>query len=342
MIVNDKLDLRNIIRAYLKAENYTNLTVSENGQSALRRALADPPDMIIADDDLPELSGLELLKAVRQHPKLKDVPFILISQEMEQELVARAAEARVNAYVIKPFSHKTLADKVNKIFARRLNPTKIDLQYQEANRLVQGGHLAAALELYQEALSATQNAMASIHYRIGRIHERMERQTDAEENYHEAIGLADQYVDAYDALGVLNLVRRQAEDALKYLQQSSQISPLNAERQLHLGEALMETGEFQAAENAFRLALELDPSKTHVYNHVGISLRRQGKLDEAGRYLHRALELSSDDEHLYYNLGRVYLEQGEREPAMEYLQKALAINPDFEEAQQLRREIISS
>ncbi|MFH1091688.1 MAG: response regulator [Pseudomonadota bacterium] len=339
LIVNDKMDLRNIIRDYLKDDGYTNLSVSENGLSALRKAAAEPPDLIIADRNIPGLTGLELLKEIRRDKTLAEVPFIMISPESEQKYVAQAAEYGVNAYVVKPFSRQTLAEKVNHLLERRLNPLQGDLLYQEANLLAQNEHLEDALEKYLQALETTQNSLAAIHYKIGRIHEKTEADDQAEGEYQAAVDLSRQYVDAYDALGALYLKKSQPERALMYFRQSSEISPLNAGRQLAYGETLLAAGEFQAAEKAFKLALKLDPAQMHVFNRLGISLRRQGKLKEALQYLLQAAETVTEDENLYYNLSRVYLDRGDRESARLYLEKSLEINPDFSEAREMIAEI---
>ena len=157
----------------------------------------------------------------------------------------------------------------------------------------------------------------------------------AETDYLEAVSLSDLFVDAYDALGLLNMKKDLNEEALEYLRRGTEISPLNALRQMHLGEALLETGHFEAAERAFKFALELDPTQTHAFNRIGISLRRQGKLEEALRYFLQAMEVTADDENLFYNVARVHQDQGDRAMAASYLEKALQLNPDFEKARDL-------
>ena len=339
LIVNDKTELRNIIRDYLRAEGFVHFTVSENGASALRKAQADPPDLIVADYDLPELSGLQLLQAVRRDSALQDVPFILISTETEQKHVAWAAEQRVSAYVIKPFTHQILAEKVNRLLERRFDRNIMDFQVLEADRLVESGNLEHALDIYQEALKATERAMARLYLQMGRVQEKLDLESEAMASFHEALGFSDKYVDAYDALGQLHLRRERANEALEYLNRGVRISPLNADRQMALGEALLATGALEDAEKAYKTALHLDPQKTHAFNRLGIIFRRRKKPAEAGQYFLRALEATPEDENLLYNLSRAYLDQGDKKSAMAYLQKALEKNPDFTEAQGLMAQL---
>ena len=339
LIVNDKVDLRNIIRDYLKEEGYINISVSENGLSALKKATSDPPDLIVADYDLPGLSGMDLLAKIRDDRLLTDTPFILISPETEQKFVARAAEHRVSAYVVKPFSHKTLLSKVDPLLERRMNPAAGDLLFLEANRLAQSGQMEAALEKYMAAMETTKKSMASIHYKVGQVHEKLDQENEAEADYFEAIGLSDVFVDAYDALGAIHLRHEEPEEALKFFFKSAEISPLNSDRQLALGEALLQTGHFSEAERAFKIVLELDPTAVHVFNRLGISLRRQKKTEEALQYFLKALEQTGEDENLLYNISRVYWDKGEAPQARYYLKKAVKLNPDFTEARDMLEKI---
>ncbi len=339
MVVNDKPELRSIIRNYLREDGYTALTVSEDGRSALKKAQYDPVDLIVADYDLSGMNGLELLREIRTVKALQDVPFILMSSDGEQKYVAKAAELGVSGYLVKPFSQQTLLEKVNRLLIRQLNPEEVDIYYREANLLAQSGDLEAALEKYQAALDSTKQTVAAIHYRMGRAKEELGREGEAESDYLEAAGFSKMYVDPLDALGSMSLRRAEPEKAMEYLRRGADISPLNAARQLKLGEALLEAGEFEEAERAFKLSLNLDPSQTHIFNRLGISLRRQGKLAEACGYLERALEAAPDDENLLYNLSRVHFDQGDQAAALRHLKKALEINPGFVEARELAEQI---
>lgn len=341
MIVNDKVELRNIIRDYLKIEGYQKLVVSENGKSAFRRADYEFPDLIIADMDLQGLSGLDLLKEVRRSPRLADTLFILLTSDTEKKYIAQAAEHKVSAVLVKPFSHQILADKVNHLLESRLEPPISRQYYDEANQLAKEGKLEEALSKYQDAIASTKKSMAAIHYRMGQVHEKMDQADTAEADYHDAIGMSKVYVDAYDALGDLNLKQDRPEDALPFFRQGTEISPMNARRQRRLGEALLESGDFEGAEKAFKMALDLDPTQTHIFNRLGIALRRQGKLAEAGRYFLQAVEVTPEDENLLYNLSRVFLDQGESGQAVGYLKKALDLNPNFSEARDLLESIDS-
>lgn len=75
-------------------------------------------DLIICDWMMPEMSGLELLRAVRSNSVLKSIPFLMVTAEHDRELVLQAIEEGVSDYVVKPFTADILEGKINKVLKR--------------------------------------------------------------------------------------------------------------------------------------------------------------------------------------------------------------------------------
>jgi two-component system chemotaxis response regulator CheY len=65
---------------------------------------------------MPNMTGLDLLKAIRSNEKLKDMKVLLVTAEAEKENVVQAAQAGVNDYVVKPFTADILEQKIGRIF----------------------------------------------------------------------------------------------------------------------------------------------------------------------------------------------------------------------------------
>ena len=74
----------------------------------METATLQPLDLIISDYNMPEMDGLGLLRAVRGHPAVRKVPFILLTGRGDRELVVKAAQAGVNNYLVKPFTAEIL------------------------------------------------------------------------------------------------------------------------------------------------------------------------------------------------------------------------------------------
>jgi two-component system chemotaxis response regulator CheY len=68
---------------------------------------------------MPGMTGIELLKACKNDPVLKNLPFMLVTAESEQKNIVEAAKAGVSDYVVKPFNAATLKGKLEKIYAKQ-------------------------------------------------------------------------------------------------------------------------------------------------------------------------------------------------------------------------------
>jgi two-component system chemotaxis response regulator CheY len=118
LIVDDQNSVRQMTRMTLEEIGFRTIHEAENGKTAMDTAGLQPLDLIISDYNMPEMDGLELLRAVRGHPMARKVPFILATGRGDRELVVKAASAGVNNYIIKPFTPQTLREKIEQVMGR--------------------------------------------------------------------------------------------------------------------------------------------------------------------------------------------------------------------------------
>jgi two-component system chemotaxis response regulator CheY len=116
LTVDDFSTMRRIIRNMLRQLGYTNIVEAEDGAEALRLLHKETVDFIISDWNMPNMSGLDLLKAIRADENLKPIPVLLVTAEALKENVVEAVKAGVNNYVVKPFTAETLKEKIDAIF----------------------------------------------------------------------------------------------------------------------------------------------------------------------------------------------------------------------------------
>jgi two-component system chemotaxis response regulator CheY len=116
LIVDDFSTMRRIVRNILKQLSFNNVDEAEDGDVALEKLRSGSFDFVITDWNMPNMTGLELLKTIRSDDMLKDTPVLLITAEAEKENVVIAAQAGVNDYIVKPFTGDVLQQKINKIF----------------------------------------------------------------------------------------------------------------------------------------------------------------------------------------------------------------------------------
>jgi two-component system, chemotaxis family, chemotaxis protein CheY len=118
LIVDDFSTMRRIIKNLLRDLGFTNTHEADDGTTALPMLQNSSFDFLISDWNMPGMTGLDLLKAVRAEPKLAKLPVLMVTAESKREQIIEAAQAGVNGYVVKPFTAATLEEKIKKIFER--------------------------------------------------------------------------------------------------------------------------------------------------------------------------------------------------------------------------------
>jgi two-component system chemotaxis response regulator CheY len=116
LIVDDFSTMRKIIRNILTQLGFKNILEADDGTTALEILKKEKVDLIISDWNMPKMSGLELLKAVRSDENLKDIPFVMVTAEAQKESILEAIKYKVNQYIVKPFTPETLKEKLEKVF----------------------------------------------------------------------------------------------------------------------------------------------------------------------------------------------------------------------------------
>jgi two-component system chemotaxis response regulator CheY len=116
LVVDDFATMRRIITNVLRQLGFENIVEAEDGAKALQIMESEKIDFVVTDWNMPEMSGLDLLKAIRAKSDKDTLPVLMVTAEALQENIVAAARAGVNNYIIKPFDAKTLSEKINKIF----------------------------------------------------------------------------------------------------------------------------------------------------------------------------------------------------------------------------------
>jgi two-component system chemotaxis response regulator CheY len=118
LIVDDFSTMRRIVKNLLNDLGYSNTAEADDGHTALAALRAAPFDFVVTDWNMPGMTGIELLRAIRADDKLKTLPGLMVTAEAKREQIIEAAQNGVNGYIIKPFTAQTLEEKLGKIFER--------------------------------------------------------------------------------------------------------------------------------------------------------------------------------------------------------------------------------
>ncbi|MFQ3573011.1 MAG: tetratricopeptide repeat protein [Thermodesulfovibrionales bacterium] len=361
LIVDDELSMRITINNMLTRLGFKNLYMAENGKKAFEIVQSRHIDIIVADINMPVMTGIELFKTVKDNKRYQHIKFVFVTAEASKEIVARAAEEGGEAYIIKPFVMSTLEEKLTKVLEKKYKPSNLEQimkrfltsmekkDYDSAEE-----EILKAKEIVGETAKILFN-MAKIQFCKGNINKAIEL-------YKESINKNPMFVKAYNALGEIYESKGDIQTAIRYYEIAHEISPANTERLITLSKLLHKVGEDEKAVSLLKsaasktrddvsttdhllgeiflsqdnneLALETlqkahrrNPSDIHIMKSLAEAYRRVGKTEHALDMYNRILEISKEDADIYYEMGKSFIELGDKKKAIECMKKAWELNP---------------
>ncbi len=123
LVVDDFKTMRNLVINALSTCGLTTVVEADDGATAwplIEEALNknEPFGLVVSDWNMPKMQGIELLRKVRGHEKLKDLPFVLVTAEAEQKNIMEAVKIGVSNYVVKPFAPNTFQEKLAAVWKK--------------------------------------------------------------------------------------------------------------------------------------------------------------------------------------------------------------------------------
>ncbi|ABM60126.1 chemotaxis response regulator CheY [Verminephrobacter eiseniae] len=118
LIVDDFSTMRRIVRNLLKESGFTDADEAEDGVVALHKLRAGKFDFVVADINMPNMNGFQLLAEIKKDGKLKHLPVLMVTAEARKEDIVAAAQAGAAGYIVKPFTKATLEEKVSLILKK--------------------------------------------------------------------------------------------------------------------------------------------------------------------------------------------------------------------------------
>ena len=119
MVIDDVPETRMLLRDMLEEMGFLSVIEASNGRVALEKLKSKPAHLILCDHVMEEMSGLDLLSQLRNHPYLVDIPFIVVSAVGDVPVIETALDLGADDYLMKPVSFQLLRRKVSDVFRRR-------------------------------------------------------------------------------------------------------------------------------------------------------------------------------------------------------------------------------
>jgi len=118
LIVDDEEDILELLRYNLAREGYVIISAM-SGEDAIKKAVADSPDLILLDLMLPGIDGLEAAKQLKNNDKTSDIPIIMLTAKGEEADVVTGLELGADDYITKPFSPRVVVARLKAVLRRK-------------------------------------------------------------------------------------------------------------------------------------------------------------------------------------------------------------------------------
>ena len=114
LAVDDSPSMRKMVSFTLRAAGY-NVVQAADGQDALEKAEMHNIDLVLADQNMASLDGIGLTRKLREHPKFKTIPILILTTESSDQMKQAGRSAGATGWLVKPFDPNRLIEVVQKV-----------------------------------------------------------------------------------------------------------------------------------------------------------------------------------------------------------------------------------
>jgi CheY-like chemotaxis protein/Tfp pilus assembly protein PilF len=324
LIVEDQQDMLQSIKTMLEMIHYgRNVHGVSNGKEAWKFLSKgdEPVDFIIAEYEMPDMNGMELLTHLRQNKKFRDIPFLMITAEADRSLVAEAAEHDVDGYLTKPFVTAALEQKINEVNKKIQHPDAMTLHLRKARDLEDEGDVSGALQEVGRAIAANPGSSRPLR-ELGRLHAQGGDIPKAIDCFQKAVQVNCLDVSSYHYLGQLYLRKGKIDEATNCLAKAIDISPRHSERALKLAYLLLRKGRLSEAEKVFILIMKNNPDNIDLHEEIAEAALENNFQDMAIKCFRLVVKKYPARLDIHKKLGLLYYGKGQNKNAALHMKRA--------------------
>ncbi len=375
LIVDDMDNMRRSIRAMLRLIHFgKEFFEAANGRDAMKLVEKDKIaiDFIISDYKMPYMNGTELLYRLRGNRNYRDIPFLMITAEANQEVVAEAAEHDVDAYMTKPFVTASLEQKIRELLYQADHPSPLTLHMKNSRELEEKGDIDGAMDeakkaaainpnssrplrelgrlfvkkgdfknallCFQRAVELNRLDVTSYHY-LGQIYYRAGDVTRATEHFSTAMDISPRHSDRAINFSKLLLKQNKLKEAEKVLKLVLKNNTDDIDLKEDIAEACSTNGLYELASKVYREILRDDPERFYLKKNLGVNLHREGDNGEAVKVLEEALGKLGEDIEIMLELANIYMELKMPMRADKWATRVIRADPQNQDAKAILSKI---
>lgn len=372
LIIDDMPSMTKFVHKMMRTVGFgREFFFANSGRDALDLLHKENIELVLLDYNMPEMSGNEVLRRIREDRLLRDIPVIMITAEAYSDFVAEIGEFEVDAYILKPITAHVLAEKVSGVIEKVNNPPPMLYHLKKARAFEEENDLDSAIFEAQLAATADPNVTRPIR-ELGYYYFKKNELEEAKNYLLKAISINELDVFAFHYLGEIYLKQKDIEKAAHYLEKAMKISPRHVERGIRFAKILVQMGMVPKATHIFDKTLELSgstperkeeiidfclengvdqyavtllesviseqPNRADLLFKLGNTLEKLGEVKRAVKHLVRASQIDKENIDIKIHLARDYLTLNKPILAEGPLREVINVNPDNELARELLKQ----
>jgi len=309
------------LKKILAAIGHEDIEITDNANDAWSLMRIKDFDCVISAWEMPDMTGIALLRITRNDDNLHFMPFFLTNPTFTKVKVIQAGQAGVTGLMVKPFDLKNVEQKIKILENIKIKAdiSAAESSFEEGMRLIERNDYESALAVFGELTQRGETA--EVYYNIGYIKTSQGEYEEAIVAFRKATQLDRLFAKAFEAMGRAYKELGMSGEAQEYLQKAADI--------------YISREKMQDAEAVLNEILQISPDSVNVFNSLGVLYRRRGDLKTSLNHYQKALKVHPNEPHIHYNIGRLYFELKLPDKARACFNKALNLDPDFNEAKEV-------
>jgi tetratricopeptide (TPR) repeat protein len=327
LIIEPTQNYKNSMKGYLSNLKITQYKCVSTVRDAKICLLTLDIGLFICEWSLKQTNGIQFCRDIRENPKFRDTPFLLLSVENLRKDVVLASEVGIDGYLLKPFSYEEFCDAINAAMKSRNSPSSTNRLIDEAHACLRLKDTQRATVLFEQARQENSQSARALHG-LATI-------ADLEGDPQKALSILKQahllnpdYIEALRDLIEILHVRGPTRELIEYAQKAHEVSPENPKYTLILAKAYLEEEQYLLSEQYFKRTIRLSPKLAQAYKGLGRIYLIQEDYDSAMKNFERALDLDEEDVGVLNSLGLTYVKLGKFQDGIEKYLAALKIRPN--------------
>jgi CheY-like chemotaxis protein len=332
LLVDDNFTMLAMMMPMLQGLGFKNFVTASNGQEAWYKLNhEDNVHIILSDLIMPKMNGIEFLTKVRESEEFWDLPFVMITGEENQGQLMSSIEIDINSYIIKPFTPEKLDQEITAVLKEKYDPTPYHLAMRHGRELLFQQNEPEEAWTYFEKGRELQPLEADPYYFRAIIHEQLGKIEDAKESLGRCIMLKEAHTKAYDLLALILHREKNYKEEVSILNQVSELSPDNIERNITLAKAHAMLNDKGAVKNILAKAAKLARAQCKTHDRAFMAkifktyLQTDGLGDDAEGVYRKYIDRRMDTPQLLNRFAMILKENKYYDTAISFLEKIVVI-----------------